>query len=328
MSKLDTGFKSVETEEEAIIIVRSQPSIIASLPDDVKTEEVFFIALSSDFAVYDLVDDIYLTDSLITRLLLDNEEALTYIPPHLVKHHHCLEMVKSNGRAVRFVPERILSSDICNAAVDNDPSAHEFIPMHLQDSYYVNRLIKQSPEYVTRIDIAQRDSNVLKEVVETTPEILRFMAMPDRTFKICEIALKQRPELIEYFPEDVYNNKKMLKILSELDMFKVRSGRFEPRFMRKSLAVYMFEKYPEIFRFLPIVLIDKEMAIKAIKLNPLNVICTPAHLKTSGELWEIALSQKPELYEQIPDEELNDAIRIFIARKKAMSANESLMSHL
>jgi hypothetical protein len=79
----------------------------------------------------------------------------------------------------------------------------------------------------------------------------------------------------------------MLKILSELDMFKVRSGRFEPRFMRKSLAVYMFEKYPEIFRFLPIVLIDKEMAIKAIKLNPLNAICTQhilRHLASYGRL--------------------------------------------
>jgi hypothetical protein len=57
--------------------------MIASLPDEVKTEEVLFIALSRDFAVYDLVDDIYLTDSLITRLLLNNEEA--YIPPHFSK---------------------------------------------------------------------------------------------------------------------------------------------------------------------------------------------------------------------------------------------------
>lgn len=322
----DTGFYSVDTEQEAIAVVREEPSIIISLPEHLITDDVLFEALSRDFACYELIDSQSLTYDLIQRLMLHNADAIEYIPKRKIKTEHYIEMVRQNGLSIRSIPEYALNSEICNAAVKSNPEAHKFVPPNHQDQEYVNNLLKQTPSYVNKIDISQRDTDVLIGLVDTNPQILRYMTMEDRSVKVCLKAMSNDYTMIQYFPENVYEDEKVLEVMSNLECFKNPVVRFPSELVRKPLAKYIYKKRPEHFRFLPMFTIDKAFAIEAIKYDPLNIYATPSHLKADGKLWELVLQQDESLCENIPLNEQSDQVRIFITRRKAKRNNANLAS--
>lgn len=322
----ETGFYSVNTVQEALAVVCEEPSIIISLPEHLVTDDVLFEALTRDYACYDLIDKNTLTHDLILRLMLADASAIDYIPHKKIKNDHYLKMVEKEGLTIRNIPELALNSAICNAAVKSNPDAHKFIPRHLQDQEYVNNLLKHTPSFVDKIDITQRDSEVLVGLVETYPEIFRFMTMPDRTRDVCLKAMQNDHTMIQYFPEKIYNDPKMLEIMSNLDCFQNPTIRFPSELVRKPLANHIFKKKPEHFRFLPMYTVDKEMAIAAIEHSPFNIYAVPSHLKADGKLWELVLKKDASLCENIPLNEQSDQVRIFITRRKAKLNNANLMA--
>lgn len=322
----DTGFYSVSTEQEAIAVVREEPSIIISLPEHLVTDDVLFEALSRDYTCYDLIDRQSLSDDLIQRLMLDSADAIIHIPKRKIKTEHYVKMVTQNGLTISGIPDFALNSEICNAAVKSNPEAHKFVPPNLQDQEYVNNLLKQTPSYVNKIDISQRETDVLIGLIETNPEILRYMTMEDRSKEVCIKAMNKDYTMIQYFPENVYENVKVLELMSNLECFQNPTVRFASELVRKPLAKYLFKKRPELYRFLPMYTIDKEFAIEAIKLDPLNIYATPSHLKADGKLWELVLQQDESLCEHIPLNEQSDQVRIFITRRKAKMNNSNLAS--
>lgn len=320
----DTGFYSVNSEEEALAVVREEPSIIISLPENLVTDDVLFEALSRDYSCYDLIDRRTLSDNLILRLMLDNSKSIEFLPKRKIKTQHYIKMVELDGMTIQDIPPLALNSAICNAAVKANPKAHEFVPENLQDQEYVNNLLRHTPSYVNRIDISQRDTKVLEGLVEENPIILRFMTMEDRTKKICLKAMEKDYTMIQYFPEKVYEDAKVLELMSNLECFQNPTIRFDSELVRKPLAKAIFKKRPEHYRYLPMFTVDKEMAIQAIKNDPHNIYATPSHLKTDGKLWELVLQQDESLCDHIPANEQSDQVRIFITRRKAKLNNSSL----
>lgn len=320
----DTGFYSVSTVQEAIAVVIEEPSIIISLPEHLVTDDVLFESLSRDVACYDLIDTQTLSHDLIKRLMLQSSGAIEYIPKRKIKDDHYIAMVTQDGMTIRDIPDFVLNSEICNAAVKSNPDAHQFVPRNLQDQTYLNNLLKQTPSFVNKIDISLRDSNVLKDLVSTNPQILRYMTMEDRSKEVCLKAMESDPMMIQYFPENVYEDPKVLEILSNQAIFQNPTIRFASELVRKPLAKHIFKKRPEQYRFLPMFTIDQEMAIEAIKHDPINIYATPSHLKADGKLWEVVLKQDDSLCENIPLNEQSDQVRIFITRRKAKMNNSQL----
>jgi hypothetical protein len=329
MSKDILKFSGVSSEEEAILIVQTEPTIVSSFPENLLTEKVLFEALSRDHRVYGLIDKLFYTDALVNRLLLDNpQRVFENINSALIKPDHLSNLVQSDGLAIRFIPPSMLNNKICNIAIEQDVLAHEFVPLHLRDASYINKLILQAPEYVCRIDIEQRDSEILKQVVYENPFVIEFMTMDDRTQEICEAIMQIHPQWVSFFPEKIYDNPKMLEQISNLPYFKEPSEVFDSSYVRHSLANYLFKKDPANYKYLPMSFKTLDMAIDAIKHDPDNILTTPTSLKQNGKLWEIALSQKPEFYKTIPLDQQSDSIRIFIARENARKNNISLEASL
>lgn len=314
---LETGFSSVNNEDEAILVVREEPTIIASLPEFLLTDNVLFEALSREIDCYDLIDRNSMSDDLILRLMLHNSYSIEYLPKRKIKPDFYIKMVSENGLSIRHIPSFALNSKICNAAVKSDPRAHEYVPVHLQDQEYLNNLIKRNPTYVGKIDITQRDTKVLVELVDTHPEIIRFMVMEDRTKEICIRAMEKNYTLIHYFPENIYEDEEILKLMSKLEFIQNPTSRLPADLVRKPLANYLFKERPEIYRFLPASTITTEMARKAIEQDPSNIYATPPFLRADGKLWEVALKQNESFWEMVPQNEQSDQVRIFIARKKS-----------
>lgn len=320
----DTGFYSVSTVQEAISVVREEPTIIISLPEHLVTDDVLFESLSRDVACYDLIDAQTLSHDLIKRLMLQNSGAIEYIPKRRIKDDHYIAMVTQDGMTIRDIPDFSLNSKICNAAVQSNPDAHQFVPSNLQDQTYLNNLLKHTPAFVNKIDVSLRDSKVLVELVNTNSHILRYMTMEDRSKEVCLKAMQNDPMMIQYFPEHVYEDPKILEILSNQAIFQNPTVRFASELVRKPLAKHIFNKRPEHYRFLPMFTVDEEMAIAAVNHDPINIYATPSHLKADGKLWELVLKQDDSLCENIPLNEQSDQVRIFIARRKAKMNNSRL----
>ena len=329
MSNEILTFTGVSSEEEAILIVQTEPTIVSSFPENLLTEKVLFEALSRDRRVYALIDKLFYTDALVNRLIIDNpQRVFENINSALIKPNHLINLVQSDGLAIRFIPPSMLNNKICNIAIEQDVLAHEFVPLHLRDASYINKLILQAPEYVCRIDIEQRDSEILKQVVYENPFVIEFMTMDDRSPEICEAIMEIHPQWVSFFPEKIYDNPVMLEKISNLPYFKEPTDVFDSNYVRSSLANYLFKKDPDYYKHLPISFKTLDMAIEAIKHNPDNILTTPTSLKRNGKLWEIALSQKPEFYKTIPLDQQSDSIRIFIARENARKKNISLEASL
>ncbi|NNH76509.1 DUF4116 domain-containing protein [Acinetobacter sp. ANC 5380] len=318
MGNTNLEFRGVSTEEEALAIVKMEPTIITSFPETLLTEKVLYEAIIRDSKVYDLIDRVFFSDTLIGLLLIDHAEiALEKLNHGLVKKHHVLGLVKSDGLTLRFLPPNMINHEICLAAIDQNVQAHEYVPKHLRDEKYINQLIKQAPDYAGRIDVAKRDPKILKDLVEEYPFIISYMSMTDRTKEVCEIVLQDHVHWIQYFPEHVYNAKDMLEKLSNLEYFSQPEGDFESSYVRPSLATYLFEKNKDVYKYLPKSVIDFDMAMDAVRHDYRNILITPLALRKDGKLWEEALKTKPELYKQIPLHEQSDTVRIFIARTNA-----------
>lgn len=322
-------FTGVSSEEEALLIVKSEPTIVASFPEQLLTDNVLFEALSRDYRVYELIDKLFYSDSLVNRLIINNPQRVFENLNHsLIKPSHLLNLVEVDGLAIRFIPASMLTNKICNVAIEQNVEAHEFVPLHLRDAAYINKLILSAPDYVSRIDIEKRDPAVLKKVVLEHPFIIEYMTMTDRTPEICESAMQKDHKWIAFFPEHIYDNPDMLEKISNLEYFKNPKDVFEAGLVRKSLADYLFKKNPDYYNFLPLSSKYWDMAVEAVKFNPENILSTPTSLKSNGKLWELVLQQKPEFYKAIPLEQQSDSIRIFIAREKARKNNVSLVDSL
>lgn len=322
-------FTGVSSEEEALLIVKSEPTIVASFPEQLLTDNVLFEALCRDHRVYAMIDKLFFTDNLVNRLIIDNpQRAFENLNHSLIKNSHLLNLVEVDGVAIRFIPPSMLTNKICNAAIEQNVEAHEFVPLQLRDAAYINKLILSAPDYVSRIDIEKRDPNVLKKVVLEHPFVIEFMSMTDRTWEVCEAVMQKSHIWIAFFPERIYDNPEMLEKISNLEYFKEPKEIFEPQLVRESLANFLFKKNPDYYRYLPLCTKHWDMAVEAVKLNPDNILLTPTSLKINGKLWELALQQKPEFYKAIPLEQQSDSIRIFIAREKARKNNISLVDSL
>lgn len=324
-------FTGVSSEEEALLIVKTEPTIVASFPENLLTENVLFEALSRDHRVYSMISRIFYTDELVNRLILNNpQRAFENLNLSLIKPNHLHNLLKVDGLAVRFIPETMLTTALANQAIEQNVEAHEYIPIHLRDASYINKLILQAPEYVNRVDIEQRDPEVLKKVVIEHPFVIEYMVMPDRTPEICEAIMHHDPKWIAYFPEQVYDSPKMQEKMAELPYFKdpKENEVFDPEIVRRSFAEFLFTKNPDIYRHLPLGTKTLNMAKAAIEHDPDNILNTPTSLKRDGKLWEIALKKKPEFYKAIPLDQQSDSIRIFIAREKARKNNTSLEGSL
>lgn len=322
-------FTGVSSEEEALLIVKSEPTIVASFPEQLLTDNVLFEALSRDHRVYAMIDKLFYTDNLVNRLIINNpQRAFENLNHSLIKPAHLLNLVEVNGLAIRFIPPSMLTNKICNIAIEQNVEAHEYVPLQLRDAAYINKLILSAPDYVSRIDIENRDANVLKKVVLEHPFVIEFMTMAHRTQEICESVMQKDHKWIAFFPERIYDKPEMLEKISNLDYFKEPKEVFEPQLVRDSLAAYLFKKNPDYYRYLPLSSKHWEMAVEAVKANPDNILLTPTSLKMNGKLWEIALKKKPEFYKAIPLEQQSDSIRIFIAREKARKNNVSLVDSL
>ncbi|MPS92770.1 hypothetical protein [Comamonas sp.] len=327
----DLKFTEVSSEEEALLIVQSEPTIVASFPENLLTDNVLFEALRRDHRVYGMINRIFFSDDLVNRLILDNpQRVFENLNLSLIKPKHLLNLLKVEGLAIQFIPESMLTTELCTIAIEQNVEAHEYVPLQLRDASYINKLILQAPEYVRRIDIEQRDSGILKQVVLDHPFVIEFMVMPDRTPEICEAIMQHDPKWIAYFPEPVYDKPAMLEKMSQLEYFSNPNDKevFDSEIVRKSLAEYLFTKNPEYYHRLPLASKTWDMAVAAVEYNPDNILNTPTSLKRSGKLWEIALKQKPEFYKTIPLDQQSDSIRIFIAREKARKNNTSLVSSL
>ena len=339
----NTGFSSVESEEQALEVVKFEPRIIDSINADFLTDDVLFEALSRDTHCYEMIDVNNLSSRLIGRLLLDNHEVLGILPNRLFTKQHLMNFVKANGLNIVHIPEYMLTNDICNAAVLENAQAHQYVPEKLQDNTYVNILIKSNPSYVSQVDIEQRDHKLLAELIDDYPIMIRYMIMSERTKEICMKVLNKDAELIQFFPEHIYDDLEVLEAISELKEFQnpdkveyedfdeVKDGEvedgeveyplkrnlFKSNIVRPSLAAYLFQKDKEIFRHLPIESIDIDLAKLAIEYNPINIFCVNAKLKADGKLWEYALTKDESLYDDVPENERSSHVRIFIARKHA-----------
>lgn len=322
-------FTGVSSEEEALLIVKSEPTIVASFPENLLTDNVLFEALSRDKRVYTMIDKIFYTDDLVNRLILNNpKQAFECLNHSLIKNGHLINLVTVDGLAIEYIPQSMLTNKICNIAIEQNVKAHEFVPLHLRDATYINKLMLSAPEYVCRIDIEKRDPEVLKKVVLEHPFVIEFMSMTHRTPEICEAVMQKHHQWIAFFPERIYDSPDMLEKMSNLEYFKEPKQTFDPSFVRKSLAQYLFNKDPSYYRYLPNAIKDWDMALAAVKHDAENILLTPTSLKSDGKLWEIALQQKPEFYKIIPLEQQSDSIRIFIARENARKNNGSLVDSL
>lgn len=322
-------FKGVSSEDEALMIVRVEPTIITSFPEILLTENVVYEAVIRDSKVYDLVDKIFFTENLVGRLILENPEvALDKVDHNKVKPHHLKTLVEKDGLALQYLTPSMLTNQLCCLAIEQNVKAHEFVPKHLRDEKYINQLIKKSPDYAGRIDVAKRDSKILKDLVEEYPFIICYMSMTDRTKEVCETVLADDIHWIQYFPEFIYNDPDILKMMAENEYFSQPKGEFESCLVRKSLAKYLFNENKDIYKYLPKSIIDFDIALEAVKHDYRNVLITPLALRINGKLWEEALAQKPELYKQIPLEEQSDMVRIFITRTKAKINNKSFEESL
>lgn len=311
-------FTGVSSEEEAINIVQVEPTIVASFPEHLLTEKVLFEAMSRDHRVYALIDNIFFTDNLVNRLVVDNpQRAFENLNLSLIKNEHLVNLLKVDGLAIRFIPQSMLTNEICNIAIEQDVNAHEYVPLELRDSTYINKLISQSPEHVSRIDIELRDPEILKKIVFEHPYVIEYMSMTDRSPEICEAIMNIDPKWLAYFPENVYENPKMLEKISNLPYFLKPDGVFDESITRRTLAEFLMKKSLDYYKHIPLCLKTNELAFAAIEHNADNILCTPTYLKRNGKLWEVALKQKPEMYKNIPLNQQSDSIRIFIAREKA-----------
>ena len=311
-------FRGVSSEEEALAIVKMEPTIITSFPENLLTEKVLYEAIIRDSKVYDLIDRVFFTDSLIGLLLINHAEiALEKLNHSLIKNSHIIDLVKSDGLTLQYLPPSMINHEVCLIAVDQNVKAHEFVPQQFRDEKYINQLIKQAPDYAGRIDVAKRDPKILTSLIKEYPFIISYMSMTDRTVEVCESVMHDHVHWIQYSPETIYNNQNMLEKLSNLEYFSHPEGEFESSYVRTSLAKYLFEKNIDIYKHLPKSVIDFDMALKAVQHDYRNVLITPLALRQDGKLWEEALKTKPELYKQIPLGEQSDTVRIFIARTKA-----------
>lgn len=329
MSEQILKFTGVSSEEEALLIVQTEPTIVSSFPEHLLTDNVLFEALSRDQRVYGIIDKLFFSEELVNRLIINNpQRVFENINFSLIKPQHLLNLVKVDGLAIRFIPQSMLNNKICNIAIEQNVEAHEYVPLQLRDAAYINKLILQAPEYVRRIDIEQRDPEILKAVVLEHPFVIEYMTMLDRTPQICESIMQKDPNWIAFFPEHIYDKPEMLEKISELPYFKEPNGVFDERIVRRTLAEYLFQKNTDYYKHLPLSLKTWDMASEAIKHDPDNILVTPTSLKLNGKLWEIALSAKPEFYKIIPLDQQSDSIRIFIARENARKNNTSLVASL
>lgn len=322
-------FSGVASEEEAILIVKSEPTIVASFPENLLTDNVLFEALSRDKRVYTMIDKIFFSDSLINRLILNNPKQVFESLNHsLIKNEHLINLVTVDGLAIEYIPKSMLTNKICNIAIEQNVEAHDYVPIQLRDTTYINKLMLSAPEYVCRIDVEKRDPEILKKVVLDHPFVIEFMSMADRTVEICESIMKIHHQWIAFFPEHIYDSPEMLEKIADLEYFKQPKEVFDSSFVRKSLAEFLFKKDPNYYRYLPLSIKEWDMALAAVEHDPENILSTPTSLKHNGKLWEIALQKIPEFYKIIPLDQQSDSIRIFIARENARKKNGTLVESL
>lgn len=328
-SNFDDGLIGLSSEEDAIAIVRSEPTIIASFPSGFLTENVLFEALHGSNEVYELISDNALfTPKLVNRLILDNPSSLALIPSQAISRKHILNLVKHNGLDLREVRlsslDHLINQEICIAAIKSNPDAHAFVPIEYQTSEYINLLLIEKPEFVQRIDVTQRDSQNIKSIIESNPILLRFLPMNERDYDSCVKAVTQDHTLIQYVPEDIYDSSEFMEFASELDYFKNPKEAFSPPLIRKSFANYLFDKNPQIYQYLPLSIKDKDLANKAVLFDPSNIFLTSSSVRVNGFVWETCISKYPEMYIHIPPDEQSDKVRIFIAREAAKKSNQNL----
>lgn len=321
-------FAGVTSIEEALIVVRSEPTIIASFPDTLLTDDILYEALSRDESVYDLIDPIFFSEELINRLVLNDIRALNLVPPHKLSRAHLLAVVEQDGMNICSINPKRLDTEVCITAINSAAEAHDFVPQELQSPEYINQLIKSRPDFVDRIDVEQRNPEIIGSLLDSHPNLIRYLAMPDRTAQRCKQVLALDPTTAQYFPEKIYDSAEFLALMSSMDFFAKPTSVHSATLVRKSLANMLFENNVDIYKHLPDSVKTEAMAVKAVIADPENAFVTPSSLKRNDVVWGACITHHEHIFDRIPEYEQGDQVRIFVARKKALRASKSIGEEL
>lgn len=191
--------------------------------------------------------------------------SLKYVPEELKTADLCLTAVTDNGFALKYVPEELKTLDLCLLNVNIFRDAFKFIPIKYLTVELSLQLSKRN--YPNFIHLEQHVPHFLThelflQYFETHPRAYKYLPNYLKTDKVC---LKlARCGMLEYIPED----KKTDKLCITSYNTNIKSFEFLPQHLKtyKRSLKYLSLK-PYFIRYVPQNIIDKKMALIAIKFD-------------------------------------------------------------
>jgi hypothetical protein len=328
----------ISTEEEAIIAVEQHPETLTYIPEHLQTENVLFEALIRKSDLFKQVHVDQLTSALIKRLLTIKPVTQEFIPDELLSREIYIEQVRENGLWLQYVPIEHRDLEMCTLAINENVDAHEFVPNEIQNKEYLDALIIIDPEKIIDVNVESRSLKVVYKLLDKDHSMIRHLPIEYRTKKLCLKALKQSIFAIQWFPDEMYEEEEIFKIIREHDYFDhpeqygnnfEMDNQYDALLIRPILVDALLERDVEkYFPLIPVSKLSVEHCKTAIRANPSNILICPPILRKRHNLWEKALSTDHSLLRNVRSSEKTGAIEVLDKNIKALSTKKSLFDFL
>ncbi len=296
-------------EKEDILYVSDKrySHLYSELSDSRKTARVSWAAVEAYPDNLQYVPREHLDRDMIKMAAGIDGFAIEHVPSDRLDSEICSIAVNTNGGALEFVPAHLLTPQLCLDAVTNQPLALEVVPLHMRDKDLCHLALGKDGEALEFVPRKFITEEMCLDAVQDSGWALEFVPEEMKTKDICRIALTSSPDLggddyaiLEFVPfSDICLEGLQLfenSLAEPIDIF----SSINPKLIDSEIALFGVKMDPLIFHKIPEHLQTPEILMEAVSHNGLILGHIPEH-KVTQELCEAAVKSLYPAMCYVPD---------------------------
>lgn len=167
----------------------SQKDSFGHIRDDLKTDDIIFIALETDPLNLRHVEN--QTFGMKSFAVKENGKALKYVKNQ--NFELCQEAVNHTGLALEYVDSKYKTLDLCRTAVKKNPISIQYVPNKFHDQEMCQSAFDRCSETIQFFDIKMITESSIVSALEKKAEILQLIDKKEQKPIFCLTAIKQKP---------------------------------------------------------------------------------------------------------------------------------------
>jgi hypothetical protein len=193
----------LRTEELWRIAVAQDGEALEYVPEHLRTDEFCRFAVAQDGGALVHVPKKLRTDEMCRIAVAQNGWALDYVPEALRTEEMCRIAVAQNGWALRDVPQKLCTEEMCRIAVAQDGLAFEYVPWSLRTEEMCRIAVAQNGQALVHVPKELRTEAICRIAVDQNGGALYLVPENLRKDEMCRIAVAKIGGALRYVPWDL-----------------------------------------------------------------------------------------------------------------------------